>query len=85
MNEKDRFTLIDDTGKESIFYKLITFKSSITNKKYLVYADEEKKVYGSILVDDDENNVRIEKIQDDLDLEEINKAIVQVKNSIKDN
>ena len=85
MNEKDKFILKNDSGEESTFYKLITFKSTITNKKYLVYADENRKIYSSILIDDDENNIRIEKLEDENDLEEVNKAILQVRNSMKEN
>ena len=84
MNDKDKFILKDNNGEEKTFYKLITFKSTITNKKYLVYADDNRKIYSSILIDDDENNVRIEKLEDERDLEEVNKAILQVKNSMKE-
>lgn len=83
MSEKDKFILKNDNGEEQVFYKLITFKSNITNKKYLVYCDDAKRIYGSIILKDDSNNINLEKITEDIDLGEVNKAISKVKNELE--
>lgn len=84
MYDKDKFLINTDTGENKTFYKLITFKSNITNKTYLVYCDEDKKIYSSILLSNDSNNIKLEKIVDDIDLDEVKKAIIKVESELEE-
>ena len=53
--DEDKFLLLDNDGVEQEFYRMITFSSGITNKKYLVYTDGKEtngkiNIYSSILI-----------------------------------
>jgi len=54
MNEKQKFVVLDDKGKEVECEPLFTFESEETKKQYVVYTDNTKdkqgntKVYASI-------------------------------------
>lgn len=82
MYEEDKFIIKDKDNKENVFYKLITFDSTITNKSYIIYADEDKNIYSSILVNNDSDNIVLEKIVDEQDKEEVNKALLHAKMSL---
>lgn len=50
MDEKKKFTVLDENGKEIICEPLFTFESEETKKQYVVYTDNSK---------DDEGNIRV--------------------------
>lgn len=82
--DEDKFVLLDNDGVEQEFYRMITFSSGITNKKYLVYTDGKEtngkiNIYSSILINDDKNNMQLAKLETEDDIEEVNKAIMQAK------
>lgn len=82
--DEDKFVLLDNDGVEQEFYRMITFSSNITNKKYLVYTDGKEtngkiNIYSSILINDDKNNMQLAKLETEDDIEEVNKAIMQAK------
>ena len=82
--DEDKFLLLDNDGVEQEFYRMITFSSGITNKKYLVYTDGKEtngkiNIYSSILINDDKNNMQLAKLETEDDIEEVNKAIMQAK------
>ena len=82
--EKDKFMLKDDQGVEKEFYKLIKFYSKETNKKYLIYTDNEKdstgklKLYSSIIVGEGDN-IEFIPVKEKIDQEVVNQAIIQTK------
>ena len=76
--DEDKFIIKDKSGNNIEFYKLLTFKSNITNKSYIVYKDENDNIYSSILKNTD-NNIVLEKIIDEIDINEVNKALLKVK------
>ena len=83
MFEEDRFVIKDKDGKDQVFYKLILFESSITNKSYIIYTDNTYtdntlNLYGSILNIDGEE-LKLQEAKDEIDIQEINKAIIKVK------
>ncbi len=83
MFEEDRFVIKDKDGKDQVFYKLILFESSITNKSYIIYTDNTYtdntlNLYGSILIIDGEE-LKLQEAKDEIDIQEINKAIIKVK------
>lgn len=80
MYNEDKIILKDENGVEKEYYKLIIFNSNITNKDYIIYTDNTYSnnilnIYSSIILDDN----KIEKITDDIDLKEVEKAIIKVK------
>ena len=81
--EEDKFTIIDKNNVEHTFYKILIFESTITNKKYIIYTDNKQtngsyNIYGSILLSN-ADNIMLEELIDDVDKEEVNKAILKVK------
>ena len=81
--EEDKFTIIDKNNVEHTFYKILIFESTITNKKYIIYTDNiitngSYNIYGSILLGNTDN-IKLEELIDDVDKEEVNKAILKVK------
>lgn len=50
MDEKKKFTVLDENGKQVICEPLFTFESEETKKQYVVYTDNSK---------DEEGNVRV--------------------------
>ena len=81
--EEDKFTIIDKNNVEHTFYKILIFESTITNKKYIIYTDNKQtngsyNIYGSILLGNTDN-IKLEELIDDVDKEEVNKAILKVK------
>ena len=82
--DEDKFILLNKAGEEQEFYKMITFSSSITGKKYLIYTDGKEtlgkvNIYSSILINDDKEDMQLEEITSLDDLEEVNKALIQAK------
>ena len=59
--KKNKFTLIDENGKEVEYDVLFTFESDETEKNYIVYTDNTKdddgniRVYASVYYPDDED------------------------------
>ena len=76
--QEDRFVVKNEQGDDLEFYKMVTFSSKITNKTYIVYSDIESNIYASIL-----NNNSIEKIIDEIDTNEVNKALIELKMNIE--
>ena len=78
-NEKDKI-VIKNNDEEKVFYKLLKFSSDKTNKEYLIYCDENKKIYSSILAKIDDK-IKFLPIEDDLDKMIVQQAmnIVQIK------
>lgn len=64
---KSKFTVLDENGKEIVCDVLFTFDSDETNKSYIVYTDNTKdetgntKVYASIY-DPNNPNTKLEEI-----------------------
>lgn len=50
MNEKQKFVVLDEHGKEVICEPLFTFESEETKKQYVVYTDNSKDKNGNIRV-----------------------------------
>ena len=50
MDEKKKFTVLDENGKEIICEPLFTFESEETKKQYVVYTDNSKDEEGNIRV-----------------------------------
>ena len=50
MNEKQKFIVVDDKGKEIECEPLFTFESEETKKQYVVYTDNSKDKDGNIRV-----------------------------------
>ncbi len=50
MNEKQKFVVLDEHGKEVVCEPLFTFESEETNKQYVVYTDNSKDKNGNIRV-----------------------------------
>ncbi len=50
MEERNQFTLVDETGKETTYDVLFTFDSEETNKSYIVYTDNSTDGDGNIQV-----------------------------------
>ena len=89
MNNEDRFVIKDENGNDQVFYKLIIFNSDITNKSYIIYTDNtytdgSLNIYGSILNVEGEG-LKLDKVTDEIDEQEINKAIVKVKTELENN
>ncbi len=82
-HDEDKFIVKKEDGSEQVFYKMITFKSNLTNKDYIIYTDGKMNIYSSILIDDDISNMKLEKITNEDDIEEIKKALIQTKISIE--
>ena len=85
--DEDKFIIEDESGIKRTFYKLIKFKSTITNKTYLVYTDNNQtngklSIYSSIISNDSTDNIKFEKIFDKIDIDEVNKAINKAKLNI---
>ena len=83
--EEDKFIIKDENNNQKTFYKLIIFESTITNKSYIIYTDNGKNIYSSILLNNDLNNILLEKITNEIDLEEVNKALIQAKINVDNN
>jgi uncharacterized protein YrzB (UPF0473 family) len=85
--EEDKI-IIDTKEGTKEFYKLATFYSNKTNKRYLIYTDKEYtndllNVYGSII---EEENGKIKFIElDDEDKKIVEKAISKLRESITSN
>ena len=50
MNEKQKFVVLDENGKEVVCEPLFTFESEETKKQYVVYTDNSKDKNGNIRV-----------------------------------
>ena len=50
MNEKQKFVVLDDKGKEIVCEPLFTFESEETKKQYVVYTDNSKDKDGNVRV-----------------------------------
>ena len=50
MNEKQKFIVVDDRGKEIECEPLFTFESEETNKQYVVYTDNSRDKQGNVRV-----------------------------------
>ena len=79
--EEDKI-VVNVNGKEKTFYKLITFTSNLTNKRYLVFTDEAKKIYSSI-IENENDTIKLISIENEDDLEEVKKALIQTKTSFE--
>ena len=79
--EEDKI-VVNVNGEEKTFYKLITFTSNLTNKRYLVFTDEAKKIYSSI-IESENDTIKLISIKNEDDLEEVKKALIQTKTSFE--
>ena len=74
------FTVTDSKGKETEYEILFTFESEDTNKKYIVYTENEKdkdgmiKTYASIY-EEDGNILKLSKIEDDKEWNVVEKLL----------
>ena len=50
MDEKKRFTVLDENGRQVVCEPLFTFESDETKKQYVVYTDNSKDEYGNVRV-----------------------------------
>ena len=82
------FTVKDTNGKETEYEILFTFESEDTNKKYIVYTDNEKdeddmiKTYASIY--EEENDVlHLSKIEDEKEWNVVEKLLNQATEQSK--
>lgn len=83
MHSEDKFAIKDENGIEKTFYKLMIFDSTITNKNYIIYTDntytdDRLNIRGSIL-DVEGDEIKLDNNMDEIDKQEINKAIIKVK------
>ena len=84
-NNLNYFTVKDSKGKEIEYEILFTFESEETNKKYIVYTDNEKdaegmiKTYASSYKEDPENKemIKLEKIEDEKEWALVEKVLEQ--------
>ncbi|MBO4600641.1 MAG: DUF1292 domain-containing protein [Bacilli bacterium] len=73
---------VTDNGKETEYEILFTFESEDTNKKYIVYTDNEKdkdgmiKTYASIY-EEDGKMLKLSKIEDDKEWNVVEKLLNQ--------
>ena len=79
--EEDKI-VVNVNGEEKTFYKLITFNINLTNKRYLVFTDESKKIYSSI-IENENDTIKLISIENEDDLEEVKKALIQTKTSFE--
>lgn len=86
--KKNKFTLIDEDGKEVEYDVLFTFESEETNKNYIVYTDNSKdekgniRVYASIYYPEDEN-ASLEPIETDREWKVIETILETLQEEIK--
>lgn len=82
------FTVIDSKGKEIEYEILFTFESEDTNKKYIVYTNNEKdkdgmiKTYASIYEEED-NILKLSKIEDEKEWNVVEKLLDHAAEEIK--
>lgn len=50
MDEKQKFVVLDEHGKEVVCEPLFTFESEETKKQYVVYTDNSKDEFGNVRV-----------------------------------
>jgi len=50
MDEKKKFVVLDENGKEVVCEPLFTFESEETKKQYVVYTDNSKDEMGNVRV-----------------------------------
>ena len=50
MDEKKKFTVLDENGRQVVCEPLFTFDSDETKKQYVVYTDNSKDEYGNVRV-----------------------------------
>lgn len=50
MDEKKKFTVLDENGNQVICEPLFTFDSEETKKQYVVYTDNSKDEFGNVRV-----------------------------------
>ncbi len=50
MDEKQKFVVLDENGKEIVCEPLFTFESEETKKQYVVYTDNSKDADGNVRV-----------------------------------
>ena len=50
MNEKQKFVVLDEKGKEIVCEPLFTFEAEETKKQYVVYTDNSKDSNGNVRV-----------------------------------
>lgn len=81
--EEDKILIKMEDGSEKVLYKMITFKSTKKNKIYLIYTDDQESdnIYSSILISN-EKEIKLEKLAEEDDLEEVKKALIKAKVSL---
>ena len=79
--EEDKI-VVNVNGEEKTFYKLITFKSNLTNKKYLIFSDDSKNIYSSI-IENANDNIKLLNLENEDDYEEVKKALIQTQTSFE--
>ncbi|MBR2708490.1 MAG: hypothetical protein IKE90_03545 [Bacilli bacterium] len=85
--EEDKI-IIETKEDTKEFYKLATFYSNKTNKRYLLYTDKEYtdgllNIYGSIIEQENDKVIFIELDEEDKKI--VEKAISKLRESIKSN
>ena len=80
--EEDKI-VVNVNGEEKTFYKLITFKSNLNNKKYLIFSDDSKNIYSSI-IENANDNIKLLNLENEDDYEEVKKALIQTKTSFEE-
>ena len=83
------FTVTDSKGKETEYEILFTFESEDTNKKYIVYTNNEKdnegmiKTYASIYEEEDDGVLKLTKIEDEKEWNVVEKLLNHATEDVK--
>ena len=84
--DKNKFTIIDESGEEKSYDVLFTFDSDETGKSYMVYTDNSideegnTRVYASIY-NPNEDEVKLEPIETDREWTIIEKILEEIQAS----
>ena len=81
--ENETMVVVDDQGNEVLYEIVLTFKSDVTNKSYVIYklpGDDEEEVYASSFDETEENGGDLKPIETDEEwdmIEEVLNAFVE--------
>jgi len=83
------FTVTNAKGEEVTYEILFTFESKDTDKKYMVYTENEKdedgmiKTYASIYEEDEDNVIKLTKIEDEAEWNLVEKLLKQATEEVE--
>ena len=84
------FTVTNTKGEEIEYEILFTFESEDTNKKYIVYTENEKdddgmiKTYASVYEENEDNVIKLTKIEDEAEWNLVEKLLKQATEEVED-